>query len=157
MKTLALALCLLLPALARADDAGFNTSRLFTASGEALDDVALNASSATTRTATVRLNSQYTMATVGVYFTWAAASAVTSTCYKSIDAGARWLRVTAGSISSGTRTLSLLGDSLAVTASVDYGLEYDVRGADYFKCVFSGAGVGASDFVDVQIKAVVGK
>jgi membrane-associated protease RseP (regulator of RpoE activity) len=153
-----LVLLTLIAATAHAD-APFTTSRTFTAVGEVLDDVALNAAVGT-RTFTVSLGGKYAKANVTILYLRALASAVTLYCSKSSNGGP-YVRYTGGSVSvaSGvaTRTLGLLTESLAVTADTNFEVEYDVRGVDGFQCVAGGTGAGSGDLATAMVTAVVGQ
>lgn len=160
MRRLLLLLVLtIVPSLAAAADQGFPIPKVFkTAAGSQnlLDDVALNAADATTRTITLTLNKQYSKALVKVFFTWGAASTVTATPTLSQD-GTNYASKTTKACVSGACTVSKRVDTYTtggVSANIE--LEFDVAGQESLKVLLGGASAGGSDLVDVQATAIVG-
>lgn len=101
--------------------------------------------------------SAWSKARLGITYTWAAATTVTTAFYCAID-GTNYTQVTSRSVAGGTATVSALTDSITTGgASQAYMLEYDVRGCKKAKWVFGGASGGASDLVTVDVALVAGK
>lgn len=125
------------------------------ASQKVLDAVALNASAAT-RTFALDVQSMSKLL-VWVDFTYAAATTVVLTPSASPNGGTLYGRVTSTAVAAGAGTVSLYTDTYTTgAASAIFLVEYDVRGMDYFKVVFSGASAGASDLVTVYCTGVCG-
>lgn len=118
-----------------------------------LDGIALNAT-ASARTVVVPLYKKFNKVLVTTELTQDSATtldiAVTMTQNGSGEAS-----IQAGSISSGTRTLSTFVDQRPnVSESIDIETEYGVAGYDSITFVWSGTSGGASDLIDVYITAV---
>lgn len=127
-------------------------------SGQAiLDGVALNASAAN-RTFTVVLgndDARWSKLLLKIVLDRTAATTLDIAPTFSFDCSV-YGAVQTGAVSSGTRTLSNLADTKAVSGDVTPIIEYDVRGYRCARFVLSGTSAGASDLVDVYATAVVG-
>ena len=120
-----------------------------------LEGVALNAASASDRTITLNTKGFWAKLRVSVFFTYTAATTVDAVFTCAYD-GVNYAQITSRSISGGTATVSKLTDSHPVSADSDFQLEYDVKGCEFVKVLFSGTGAGGSDTVDVQATTIAG-
>lgn len=127
----------------------------------ALSGVALNAAAAL-RTVTASFDikpgtpAPYTKWRVSVFFTYGAATTLTSVFSCSQD-GTNYASLTSRSISAGASTVSIVTDTYTTGgASADIMLEYDIQGCRKAKVVLGGASAGASDLVTVDWTAIVG-
>lgn len=120
-----------------------------------LSGVALNAS-AGTRTATITIAKSWAKLRFGIQFTRSAATSVTSQFTCSYD-GTTYYRRTTKACSSGTCTLYEQSDDNPQSTSVNFEIEYDVRGCQKVQILLGGASAGASDLVTTQAVAIVGE
>jgi hypothetical protein len=123
-----------------------------------LNGVALNGA-ASTRTIELRLFGGISKLILLVQHTNSSATAITATPTVSIDevsSSPTYSSIQSRAISSGTATDSDFVDSKSVSGDTNFQLEYDVRGAEWFKCVFAGTGADASDLLTVQASGVIG-
>lgn len=132
-----------------------STKVLRVSSSEMLSGVALNAA-AGTRTMTVTTARSWAKLRLRVAYTYSAATSVTLTPTCSYD-GTNFTAPVTRSCSSGSCEVAPHTDVETGTASFDLMFDYDVRGCQKFKVVFSGGGSpGAGDLVTTQAVAIVG-
>ena len=111
---------------------------------------------AATRTVTMSVGSNYAKIRLRVAYTYSAATSVTLTPTCSLD-GTNFSSYTTRSCSGGACEMAPLTDVETGTSSFDYIYEYDVRGCQKFKVVFSGGGSpGAGDLITTQATVIVG-
>jgi hypothetical protein len=127
----------------------------------ALSGVALDATAAT-RTVTASFDvkatnpAPYSKWRVSVFYTYSAATTVTSVFSCSQD-GTNYSSLTSRSIAAGASAVSIVTDTYTTGgASANITLEYDVQGCRKAKVVLGGASAGAGDLVTVDWTAIVG-
>ena len=114
--------------------------------GTVLNAVACNASAGTrTWTATSGSGAGFGLAAFQFDFTYNAATAVTWTCFGSLDGGTTYAELQSCSVSSGTCTSTDAVWSKAVSASDDWIWRVDFLGLSDIKCTLACTGGGASD------------
>lgn len=120
-----------------------------------LNGVALNA---TESSRTITLNTDgWSKLRVYLYYTYSAATDVRAVFSCSMDAGANFALLQTRAIASGVATLSDFVDVKSTgSANQLIMLEYDTRGCDKTKIVFSGTSAGAGDTVIVQATSIAG-
>jgi len=143
-----------------AEDAPTTNSLAFvnTASAEKLnilEAVALNAAEAT-RTITIVPRRDWAKLRVWVFYTYSAATTVTTAMSCSLDTSQFGTPQTRA-VTAGASTLSDLVDTKTTSAAdQDYFFDFDVRGCRTVKLVFGGASADGSDLVNVQVAAITG-
>lgn len=154
MKKFLLALLMLSPAVARAEQSALPT-RVYEY-GALFSQVALNAA-AGSRTATLPVSGMAKML-IQLDYTWAAASTVVITETCNLDGSASiFASPTSSSTVSGARTLYPIVTTRPVSATENFIVEFDVRGMKKCKYIISGASGGSSDLFDAIFTGVVGQ
>ena len=130
--------------------------RNFTASGEVLTAVALNAAAGTRTLTFDALEQQFSKVRVQVFYTYSAATTVTAAWTCSID-GTNYASDATESCASGTCTHYAKTDTYttgAANASISF--DFDARTCRKAKVVLGGASAGAGDLVTTDSAGVVG-
>jgi hypothetical protein len=159
MKKLLLALGVLLPWTALADSQGTTSVVVYTTStgSQNLINVAPLDGAAGTRTITLTTGKRFSTILVTVIFDGTGTStAITATPTCSQD-GTNFASVTSRAIAAGVGTVSPFTDVRTTSVTENYLLDYDVRGCEKYKIVFSGTTPSAADLLTVQAVAVVGE
>lgn len=125
-----------------------------------LSGAALNAATAADRTATISISSRgtgWSKLRFGIAYTYSAGSTITAQFTCQYTTGGSYYRRTTRNCSSGDCAAFLWTDTHThASASVNFELEYDVRGCASVQLLLGGAGVDGSDLVTTEALLIVG-
>lgn len=133
-----------------------NTFTRKVTSSEMLSGAALNAAAAS-RTMTLTVDGNWAKLRLAVAYTYSAATSVTLTPTCSLD-GTNYDSYSTRGCSSGACEVHTMTDVVTGTANFNKIFEYDIKGCDFFKVVFSGGGSpGAGDLITTRAAFVAGE